>query len=130
MYHFARPETQPREQEQNRIITQSDWAGLVTALQQSLDLFGWQELRQIQQPPHGYRGNARTQLGCQVPALIKETQETAQGTGRPLGLPSTCGGSLAENKPGDILGMQFLQPDFLRTEPLGQEIPSHRKVVA
>jgi hypothetical protein len=77
-HHFAGPEAEPGQQQEDRVVPPSDLGALITAAQETFDLFCTEILGDGRQPPVGHRGNASGEVRHDLSSLQQEAEEGPQ----------------------------------------------------
>ena len=76
--HFARPQPQAGEQEEDSAITRGGWAVLLVSVNNSLDFFRSEVLRQFSEPPNRHARNGPSEVALRLTIEEEESKEGAQ----------------------------------------------------
>jgi hypothetical protein len=127
--NFPAAQTQASQQQQNGVITPTGRSVLVAAVQELLNLFRFEKLREFWARPMGHGGHGGRQVDRDLARLHQEPQKTAEGCGHQLRPPGAPRRAFVQNESRDIDPSQFGQRDSTRTESRFQKALGRRQVV-
>src|SRR5262252_9418176 len=123
-HDFIGSKTEPREQQNDGVISLTNGRLAITAGQHRMNLVWRKELRNRRTPPRGYPGNDGGQILRDFSLLAKETEKATQGGSQQLGTTRTQKKSMATNKSDHLIGTQLRAIDGTLRERIEEKLPN------
>src|SRR5260370_16157267 len=128
-HHFAGTQTQPRKQQQNRIVASSDRGASIDSCQQSADLIRCNRPRNRRHRPVRHNGYGRSQIQPDITAIRRALEEQTQCSGQELGCLQMQSWRLALNKPHHVSSTQLREPDRCAAKAILEELANKPHIV-